>query len=367
MKKQTLLLLFIFLSTFSFGNNHERLTADFTFGDPNIQSISAIAFGPEGILFIGDSQNAAVVALDSKDLKTADARESIKLNKVDQQIAKVLGATVDQITIKDMAVNPISKAIYLAVQHADGTPLLLKTMGDDWTHVDLKAINHSKVMLNNAVGLDAKDRRGRALRKWAISDLAYHDGKVMLSGLSNAEFSSAFRSIPFPFKEQQQFSSLEIYHAAHGRYETYAPIKTFMPFDLNGQPHLVAGYTCTPMVIFPMDELKADAHVKGKTIAELGNWNTPLDIISYQKKGKTFILLANSSRALMKIDPENIEQYKDYLTEPVAKRSGTEGIEFIALPFVNVLQMDNYGDAVLLLQRKASGDLDLYLASERQI
>ena len=140
-----------------------------------------------------------------------------------------------------------------------------------------------------------------------------------------------------------------------------------MPFELNGAPHLIAGYTCTPMVVFPMNDLKADQHVKGKTVAELGSWNTPLDIISYQKKGKTYLLLANASRALMKIDPANIEQYKDYLTEQVSQDKGTDGIHFLALPFVNVLQMDNYDDAVLLLQRKTNGSLDLYLANQRQL
>ena len=49
---------------------------------------------------------------------------------------------------------------------------------------------------------------------------------------------------------------------------------------------MLAAYTCTPLVKLPVSELKAGAHVKGTTIAELGNRNRPLDMIVYQKDGK---------------------------------------------------------------------------------
>jgi hypothetical protein len=70
---------------------------------------------------------------------------------------------------------------------------------------------------------------------------------------------------------------------------------------------------------------------------------------------------------LMKIDPVDIEKFETSMTERIATRGSSEGVNFIALPFVNVQQMDNYGDAVLLLQRKSSGNLDLYLARDRQL
>ena len=54
-----------------------------------------------------------------------------------------------------------------------------------------------------------------------------------------------------------------------------------------------------------MSELKAGAHVKGTTIAELGNRNRPLDMIVYHKDGKDYLLMTNSSRGVMKIPTEN--------------------------------------------------------------
>lgn len=370
MRNATLLTLVLFsiTSLVASTGNPGSWKAGFTTGNPNVQSINAMAFGPEGILFIGDSQNAQVVAMDTQEDAAAEATESINLEKVDEHLAAMLGTTADALVIQDMAVNPASKAVYLALHLQDGTPILARTMGKDWEIVALDAVSHVQTALEKAVAADAKDGRGRSLRKWAVSDLAYHDGKVMVSGLSNEEFSSTFRTIAFPFKGHQKHSSLEIYHAAHGRYETYAPIKTFLPYELEGKLHLVASYTCTPLVIVPMDEFKPGQHAKGRTVAELGNRNTPLDIVSYEKDGKSYLLMANTSRALMKIDPAKIEAYKDYLTEPVKESSATAGVEFIALPYVHVQQMDKLGnDKIVVLQRMDNGNLNIHTIDSRRL
>lgn len=350
------------------GNTPINWTEDFVVGDPQIASVNALAFGPEGILFVGDSRQAAVIAIDTKDNSMVDAPEAIDLQKVDQLIANLVGTTADDIIIQDMAVNPISKKIYLAVHRQDGQPIIVTTNGVKFDHFPLESVSHSKTELQKAVGPDAKDRRGRSLRQWAISDLAFQDDQVMVSGLANEEFSSAFHAVPFPFREEQQLATLEIYHAAHGRYETYAPIKTFMPYKMDGKDYLIASYTCTPLVLFPMDEVEPGKHVKGKTLAELGNRNTPLDIISYEKDGKSFLLLANTSRALMRIDPEKISSFEDYLTEPVSDEEGTAGLHFVALPYVNVQQLDKLSNSqVLLLQRMPNGDLNLHTPDTRRL
>lgn len=348
--------------------NGEDLKANFILGDPQIESISALTFGPEGILFIGDTQNAAVVAIDTKDTEAGKAKENFNMVRVDHLLAAMLGTTADKITILDMAVNPVSKRVYLAVQTQDGSSVLFRTAGDKFEHVPLKEVSHSKSSLIKVPAKDAKDNRGRSLRTWTISDLTYHKGKVLVSGLSSEEFSSTFRAIPFPFMADQMYASLEMYHASHGRYETTSPIKTFMPYELNGKEYLIASYTCTPLVVFPMDEIKMGTHTKGKTVAELGNRNTPLDIITYKKDGKPFILLANTTRALMRIDPKDIENYKNYLTQPVGEVPGTEGINFVALPYVNVQQLDNFDESrVVLLQRMANGDLNLVEANSSRL
>ena len=129
-------------------------------------------------------------------------------------------------------------------------------------------------------------KRGQPLRNEAITDIAYVDGRVFIAGLSNEEFSSRLIAIPFPFSEGFDGAAIEIYHGAHGRFETKSPVRTFVPYRIGNEPYLLAAYTCTPLVKVPVAELKAGAHVKGTTIAELGNRNRPLDMIAYSKDGQ---------------------------------------------------------------------------------
>ncbi len=338
-------------------SNTSSVFDNFKTGDPEIRSMNALAFGPEAILFIGDSKSASVVAIETGDTEAVESSETIEIQNFDQELAAALGTKTENITIQDLAVNPISKKIYIAVHMNDGSPVLLRLSGGKFEPVNVKDIRYSDVSIDNAPAEDAKDRRGRSLRVWAVSDLGYYNGKVMVSGLSNQEFGSTFRSIPFPFSGKQDHASLEIYHGAHGQYETNAPIKTFTVTQLNGQEYLVASYTCTPLVLFPLEDLKFGTHVKGRTVAELGFGNTPLDMITMQKEGKSNLLMANSNLTVITVKYEDLEKYEGSLTEPIQT---TEGVDHFNLPLVNVLQLDKLDDnQFVILQRRSNGDLNL--------
>ena len=329
-------------------------------GTPGIKSISAIAFGPDGILFIGDSKSATVFAIDTKDKAAVDKAANVEIKNIDTKIAAALGTEAKNIRIRDIAVNPVSKKIYCAVENMDGTPVLLKLEGESVQAVSLKDVEFSTVSIANVPGEDQKDNRGRSLRESVISDLNFENGTVMLSGISNQEFSSTFRVIPFPFTDKQQQSSLEIYHAAHGKYETNSPIRTFTTATINNKKYLVASYTCTPLVLFPMDELQPDKHVKGRTVAEFGAGNSPIDMITVTGKDNTYLVMANTSRPLMRVNYKKIATYEGSLTEPIKESFSTAGVDFVSLPVVSILQMDKLDDTkVLVLQRKSNGDLDL--------
>ncbi len=359
----TSLTLFLLVS----GKYRDKNPYGFELGTPEILSVTSLTFGPEGILFIGDSKGASIFAVDTKDKTLVDKAQTIQLKNIDQTIAAYLGTEAKNISIKDLAVNPVSKKIYCAIQAMDGTPALLTIDGDKIQAVNLKEVMFSVAAIENAPAADAKNQRGRPMREMSISDLLYADNSIMVSGISNQEFGSTFRKIPFPFSGKQDHSSLEIYHAAHGKYETASPIQTFTVATLGGKKYLVASYTCTPLVLFPMDQLQPGKHVKGRTIGEFGAGNNPIDMISFKAGDESYLVMANSSRPIMRVKYSKIENYAGSLTEPIKESYGTAGVEFVNLPVVNVLQMDKLDDAnILVLQRRANGDLDLYsAASER--
>ena len=101
-------------------------------------------------------------------------------------------------------------------------------------------------------------------RTATVTDLAYVDGMLVVAGMSNEEFSSHLRRIPFPFTGSVDENSVEIFHVSHGKWETAAPIRTFVPYE--GGRSILASYTCTPLVHFSLDSM---ADTPPKVDAEL--------------------------------------------------------------------------------------------------
>jgi hypothetical protein len=320
-------------------------------GTPDLKSAGPLAFGPDGILFIGDPQGAAIFAIDTGDRDSAAAGK-IKVAKIDEQVASVLGTTAKQILINSLAVNPASGAAFLSVARGkgpDAAPVIVRIDREGKpTVLPLEEIRFAKAALPNAT-----ERQ----RQEAITQLAYVKGRVFVAGLSNEQFSSTLRSIPFPFTKANKGANVEIYHGSHGRFETNSPVRTFVPFDIAGDTNLLAAYTCTPLVKIPVSELKPGARVKGTTVAELGNRNRPLAMIVYQKDGKDYILMANSSRGLMKISTEGIDKAEP-ITAHVTDKAGLSYETIAELKGVQHLaKLDK--DNALILIRGEGGTLDL--------
>ena len=97
----------------------------------------------------------------------------------------------------------------------------------------------------------------------------------------------------------------------------------------------------------------------------MGAGNSPLDMVTMTKNGESMLLMSNSSRPVFKVKYKTIEEFQGSLTTPVEESFGTAGVHFVSLPIVNVLQLDKLDDTqFVLLQRKPSGDLDLFTAPD---
>jgi hypothetical protein len=321
-------------------------------GNVELQSIGALAFGPEGILFIGDPRAAAIVALDTQD-RAAAGTERPKVEAIDEKIASLIGIEAGQLVINDLAVNPLSGNTYIGVTRgkaADAKPVLLRVeRSGKIAEVALTDVPCARTPLPNP----GKDRSPNEV----ITHMAYVKGQLLVACLSNEDFASQFRFLPFPFKDAGKGATVEIFHGSHGRLETRSPIRTFVPYEINGEANVLAAYTCTPLVQVPVAELKPGAKVKGKTIAELGNHNVPLDLIVYQKEGKDYLLMANSARGVMKIPTEGIDK-----VEGITQRiSDTAGLKYEKVAGLDgTVQLDIFDkDHVLVLRKNKDKKLDL--------
>jgi hypothetical protein len=317
-----------------------------TKGTVDAKSATALAFNPKGVLFIGDSAGAAIHAVDTGDTKSTGDKP-VNLARVDQKIAALLGVTEKEIKINDVKVNPASGNVYIAVTRGtgQGQPAIVRIdRGGEPVAVNLKDVPTSKVAIPNpAAGKGATS---------SITSMQFVGDKLMVAGLSSEQFASTLRTFEFPFKEADKGAAIEIYHGAHGAVETRAPIRSFVPYKVGGEETVVATYQCTPLVKIPVSELKAGSKVTGKTVAELGNRNMPLDMIVYAKGGKDYILVANNNRGVMKIAADQLAGAEAISTRIPA----TAGVKYDTIAELKgVMQLDKLdaGHAILLV---ANGD-----------
>lgn len=330
-------------------------------GTPELQSAGVLTFGPDGILLIGDAKAATVFAVATGDAKADVSKASVNVADLTGQIGKALDVAAGDIQINDLAANPKSGSVYVSVTKGGKQPAIVRVAsGGAISEVSLKDVEFSKAVLPDAPEDKAvPGRRGpRNNRLQSITDIAYVDGRVIVSGLASGQSPSSIREIAFPFVEADPGSRVEIYHGAHGKYEDYAAIRTFVPFNINGEASLLAGYVCTPLVKFPLSSLKSGEKTRGTTVAELGNRNQPLDMIVYEKDGANYLLLANSARGVMKISTENIATNAG-ITSRVSG-GGVAGQSYETIKALDgTVQLDklNEGHAVVLVQNGGKADL----------
>jgi hypothetical protein len=350
-------------------------------GSPELRSVGPITFGPEAILFVADTASASIVAIDLEPWSDASVEaEPVAVDHLDARLAAYLGCSREDVHIRDLAVRPASHQIYLSVMRGSGSsavPLIVTiTATGAIEAVPLEDVRFSKIVLDDAPSIDderqdvrlaedgeqAEDLEVRGvhlrvardpLRAVTITDMAYVDGTLLVAGASNEEFSSRLRRIPFPFEAGARSNSLEIYHVSHGRYETASPLRTLVPYG--GNASILASYTCTPVVHFSLADLQPGTLAKGRTVADLGAMNTPIDMIAYSHRGEEYLLVSNVRHPLMKIACRDIDQQA-----PLTAPHEPVGVPRQALPHQGVTRMANLnGTHVLMLQRDTAGSLHL--------
>jgi hypothetical protein len=349
-------------------------------GNPQLRSIGPIAFGPEGILFVADNSGAAIVALGLREDAAPGNQTPVEIEHLDTRLAAFLGCTAEDVHIRDLAVSPVSREVYLAVLRgsgATGVPVLVK-IGADSTiaEVPVEDVLFARIAVEDAPS--PEDERQdvavvspgepedevmevhgitlhisrQPLRTSTVTDLVYVDGKLLIAGASNEEFTSSLRVVAFPFDDEVRTTTVEIFHVSHGKYETHSPIRTFVPYQ--GGTSVLASYTCTPVVHFSVDELVGGERVVGRTVAELGAMNTPLDMVSYTTDGEEYLLVSNSRHPLLKLACREIDGQ-----EPLTSPQEPVGVPSQSLPHEGVSRMASVDGHVLMLQRDASGSLNL--------
>jgi len=342
-------------------------------GTPDVRAAGPITFGPAGILFLADNEAAKVFAVDVGDAGPAAGAEPFDLESVDARLASLLGCGPDDVAIRDIAVHPTSQNVYVSVQRGRGDAaravlVRVDRLDGSLGVVELRDLPMAELAIGDAPAwedervditlpqgdegeeLKVGERTIRILRRpirtSTVTDMAYVDGFLLVAGLSNEEFSSKLRRIPFPFGDGEADNNLEIFHVSHGQWETAAPIRAFVPYEAGRS--ILATYTCTPVVHFPIAGLTSGTKTVGRTVAELGAMNQPLDMVAFTQAGEEHLLIANSNHGLIKIACHDID-----VQEPLTEPKGPTGVPRETGDLRGITRLANLnGSHVLALQEE---------------
>ncbi|MEM9211838.1 MAG: hypothetical protein AAGA63_10150 [Pseudomonadota bacterium] len=330
------------------------------------QSAGLLEFGPDNVLFVADSVDASVYAY-TLPMEDSQPKQDAAFNLLDLDplVSRALGSQ-GRLIYGDLAVHPVTRNAYVSVTaRIDGkqtNAVVSITRDGSVRRLDLAARPSSRFVVEDSADASVTFWRDIPAPSLTITDLDYAKGELFVSGISTGEFASTLRRVPFPFGTASTSSSIEIYHAAHNQNETRAPIRAMAVVDLDGVATTVAAYTCTPLVTIPVDALNSGAHVTGKTIAELGYGNTPIDVISFasadqQGNLSNYVLVVNREMDadLIALDDLSAAAAGPGLSEPVPYLGATSGVRTVPLPLSGVVHIADQDAQFLLAMRR---DLD---------
>jgi len=330
------------------------------------RQIGRMSFATDGVLLVADRGNGSVVAIDTGDTGSATPLKK-RIDNIDTLIAGALGTKATGVQIVDMVVNRINGRIYLSViRKLDGISALLTIDGSGKVAaVNLAKARHVRITLPG----DGKAKVSN------VTGVKLAGSRVLAAGQSGREFASKIYSIPLPLEHGNSAAvySTETFHVAHGRWETRAPIQSFIPVKEKGKTYIVGSFNCTPIAKFPVDGLENGAKIKGTSVVELGSGNRPVDMFIYKKGGKDW-LVTNTDRFHHKRRPIGPSQYwgcrvdMKYLgaketnekaaRRTVKKKKGPEGMEVIDVLF-GVKHIDQFANDKVVVLRDTKGKLSL--------
>ena len=274
-------------------------------GTPDLKSAGALAIGPDNVLFIGDSKSATVFAIATSQAPAATQGSELMIDDFGAAVNDLYG---NECTINDLAVNSRTGTTYISVSVDGAAGLCCVDAVGSLSVVNLADVPFAKAELPDAPEdkLVQRGRRKRNPRDDSITDIVFYEQRILVSGLRSGDAPSSVREFAFPFSSIDQGTGIAIYHGAHGKEEDHSAARTFVTLTVDGEPNLLAAYVCTPLVRIPLKELGQSNRVEGTTVAELGNRNQPLDMISYNRGGEGFLLLSNTNRGVMKIPAKGL-------------------------------------------------------------
>lgn len=333
-----------------------------------VRSVGNLEFADANTLFVADWRGGEIHALRLGTASTASPT-AFNLKDISAPIAKALRTSPDKLRFEDMAFRPGTELAYISVsvERPRGLPAPALVSIDAKGKVNVVNLATTQRTSAAITGQPAADKvfwNKVPAATYTVTDMVFHESRLYVAGLSNASFASTLRVYDYPFTGASTATSVEMYHAVHDQVETRAPIRKMVIATLNGEPSLIAAYTCTPLVTVALKDLKQGAHVVGKTIAELGWGSAPVDMVAFDAGEGPMVLLANSHKSadLMSLADIAAASAQPGLNAPIKWPTAPYlGVKAIPVPLSGVAKLGTQDKEFLAAMRRneASGAMEL--------
>lgn len=324
-----------------------------------------------GELAVIDSQTVALADWKGQEIHLiivptgeADAiGKPFNIGDLDARIAAALSVAASDLRLLDMKALPGTGTVVVSVEAGaagrEQPALLLVRPNGEVTPIDLRTAVQRSARISDVPADGDEFWNDTPARALSVTAMRYHDGRLYVAGLGSGSFASTLRVYDLTSDSGPRVTSVEMYHAVHNQIETRAPIRTMAIVDVDGVSTLIAAYTCTPLVAIPLTELRDGAHVTGKTIAELGWGNAPVDMVQFSVADEQFLLLTNTHKAadLMTVAAISEGARAPGITTPITfPTAPLKGVPAAPIPIASTDQLDDLDDQFLIAMRRRPDD-----------
>ena len=181
-----------------------------------VQSISAMAFAPDGKLVVADWRSGALHSLELPALPAA-AEASFNVLDLSERLAIAYRLDASTVRVTASALNAKAQVVVLGLalgRKADAPAgLALVDHNGQVKPLDLDAVLSATQSLGGDPGNATLWSRQPA-RSLLVTDMKVRGNELFVAGLTNSSFDSTLRRLPYPFSGAGSAVAVEMYHAS---------------------------------------------------------------------------------------------------------------------------------------------------------
>ncbi|RYD59481.1 MAG: T9SS type A sorting domain-containing protein [Sphingobacteriales bacterium] len=355
--KKLILPLFLFASVSTMAQN--AMLKNAAKGAVSLTDAENICFASDGtnvVLMAGDK--TGLYAIDITDNKIANEKDNTLTAPIASFVTSKLNAAAGQaVSVVDMEVNPVSKAIYvLAKAGANKYLIRVESKGAKVSLVDLSSVNYSKLAWTGT---------------FELNDMAYGNKTLYVtSGSFSLDGEIGWIAPPFTHNATVTKRSTTMFKSNWGnKYETAAPLEVIAFGNVGGKNRLMGVTTCAPGFSVDASTLSGSGLL---SVTEDFNVNSGMSskavFMSHDKKEWLFDLHDNNlyrigkkyldgSQVTANKHNQNAAMLRDNMGKVVATLPADDMKLMSTTAVTSIAQYDNY--RLMVLEAGATGALKM--------